>query len=114
MLFRMICLDIAAEKYNRPFRQMFVTQSRTLARRVRSYSMQLRQTEANEVGTAPREGVPGLSLLEMDESAEEDGVLPSKFSELQDAHFPLFLTYDQVRKTDYSERESVSSSIPVQ
>ncbi|KIO30545.1 hypothetical protein M407DRAFT_20433 [Tulasnella calospora MUT 4182] len=96
MLFRMICLDIAAEKYNRPFRQMFVTKSSTLARRVRSYCIQLRQTEANEAGTAPREKAPGLSLLEMDETAEEEGVLPSKFSELQDSHFPLFLTYDQL------------------
>ncbi|KIO30543.1 hypothetical protein M407DRAFT_56045, partial [Tulasnella calospora MUT 4182] len=77
-------------------RQMFVTQSRTLARRVRSYCVQLRQTQANEVGTAPREKAPGLSLLDMDETAEEEGALPSKFSELQDSHFPLFLTYDQV------------------
>ncbi|KAG8896642.1 hypothetical protein FRC01_011694, partial [Tulasnella sp. 417] len=96
MLFRMICLDIAAEKYNRPFRQMFVTQSRTLARRVRTYCVQLRQTEANEVGTGPREKGPGLSLLDMDETAEEEGALPSKYSELQDSHFPLFLTYDQL------------------
>lgn len=98
MLFRMICLDIAAAKYNRPFRQVFVTKSRTLARRVRSYCMQLRQTEANEVGAVPKKKAPGSSLLEIDETAEEEGVLPSKFSELQDSHFPLFLNYDQVSK----------------
>lgn len=40
--------------------------------------------------------VLGLSLLDMDESAEEEGVLPPKFSDLEDSHFPLFLTYDQV------------------
>ncbi|KAG8926505.1 hypothetical protein FRC01_008766 [Tulasnella sp. 417] len=60
------------------------------------------ETEANEVGTAPREKVTGLSLLEMDETAEEEGVLPSKFSQLQDSHFPLFLTFDQVRRTTSS------------
>lgn len=98
MLFRMILFDIAAEKNNRRFRQMFVTQSRTLARRVRSYCAQLRQTEASEVGIAPKDKVLGLSLLDMDETAEEEGALPSKFSELQDSHFPLFLTYDQVIK----------------
>ncbi|KAG9016355.1 hypothetical protein FRB90_003160 [Tulasnella sp. 427] len=96
MLFRMIGLDIATEKSGQPLRQMFVTQSRTLARRVRSYCMQLRQTEANEVGSNSAQKAPGLSLLEMDESAEEEGLLPKKFSELEDAHFPLFLTYDQL------------------
>lgn len=96
MLFRMIGLDIATEKSGQPLRQMFVTQSRTLARRVRSYCMQLRQTEANEVGSMAGERAPGLSLLEMDESAEEEGILPEKFSELEETHFPLFLTYDQV------------------
>ncbi|KAG8926503.1 hypothetical protein FRC01_008764 [Tulasnella sp. 417] len=96
MLFRMIGLDIATEKSGQPLRQMFVTQSRTLARRVRSYCMQLRQTEVNEVGAVAGDTMAGLSLLEMDESAEEEGALPEKFSELEDAHFPLFLNYDQL------------------
>lgn len=95
-MFRMIGLDIVAEKYGHPLRQMFVTQSRTLARKVRSYSIQLRQTEANAAGVQSGESLHGLSLMEMDENAEEDGVLPARFSELEDSHFPLFLTYDQV------------------
>lgn len=98
MLFRIICLDIAAEKYGQPLRQMFVTHSRTLARRVRADYMQLRQTESDTSERMLDYPQPEISLMDMDETAEEDGVLPSKFSELRDSHFPLFLTYDQVSR----------------
>ncbi|KIO30563.1 hypothetical protein M407DRAFT_39041, partial [Tulasnella calospora MUT 4182] len=77
-------------------RQMFVTQSRTLATKVRQDWTKLLQTERNEVVETPEAPIPGLSLLDMDESAEDNGSLPSKFSELNDSHFPVFLTYDQV------------------
>ncbi|KAG8937466.1 hypothetical protein FRC00_005252 [Tulasnella sp. 408] len=49
------------------------------------------------VASAPKP-TQGLSLLDMDENAEEEGVLPAKFSELDDSHFPLFVTYDQLCK----------------
>ncbi|KAG8942986.1 hypothetical protein FRC04_003272 [Tulasnella sp. 424] len=98
MLFRMIGLDIAAQKFGRSLRQVFVTRSRTLARSVRQYYAQLKRTETNESGSLREETTAGLSLLEMDENAEVQGALPSKFSELQDSHFPLFLTYDQLCK----------------
>ncbi|KAG8960167.1 hypothetical protein FRC05_007045 [Tulasnella sp. 425] len=96
MVFRMIGLDIAAKKSDRNLRQVFVTQSRTLARKVRMYCTQLRQTESNEGGPSTRQPGLGISLLDMDENAEEEGVLPNKFSELTESHFPLFLTYDQL------------------
>ncbi|KIO30552.1 hypothetical protein M407DRAFT_20440 [Tulasnella calospora MUT 4182] len=96
MVFRMIGLDVAARKSDRTLRQVFVTQSRTLARKVRMYCMQLKQTESNATVAATRQPGLGLSLLDMDESAEEEGVLPAKFSELTESHFPLFLTYDQL------------------
>ncbi|KAG8900068.1 hypothetical protein FRC00_014670 [Tulasnella sp. 408] len=95
MVFRMIGLDVAARKSDRSLRQVFVTQSRTLARKVRMYCMQLRQTESNEAVASTRQPGLGISLLDMDENAEEEGVLPAKFSELTESHFPLFLTYDQ-------------------
>lgn len=101
MLFRMIGLDIAAQKSGRSLRQVFVTRSRTLARSVGQYYAQLKRTEANESGSLRGETTAGLSLLEMDENAEVQGALPSKFSELQDSHFPLFLTYDQVGDKAY-------------
>ncbi|KAG9047262.1 hypothetical protein FS837_002665 [Tulasnella sp. UAMH 9824] len=99
MLFRIIGLDIAAKKLGQTLRQVFVTQSRTLARRVRLDCLQFRQTETDSAGPMTQKKPSlGLSLLDMDENAEEEGVLPSKFSELDDSHFPLFLTYDQLCK----------------
>lgn len=98
MLFRIIGLDVAAKKStpSHTLRQVFVTQSRTLARRVRLDCLQFRQTEMETADPSTQKPVLGLSLLDMDESAEEEGVLPPKFSDLEDSHFPLFLTYDQV------------------
>ncbi|KAG8948841.1 hypothetical protein FRC04_009306 [Tulasnella sp. 424] len=98
MVFRMIGLDVAAKKSGQTLRQVFVTQSRTLARKVRLYCAQLMQTETNTVVASAPKQPQGLSLLDMDENAEEEGVLPTKFSELDDCHFPLFVTYDQLCK----------------
>ncbi|KIO30541.1 hypothetical protein M407DRAFT_20429 [Tulasnella calospora MUT 4182] len=98
MVFRMIGLDVAAKKSGQILRQMFVTQSRTLARKVRLYCAQLMQTETDSVLASAFKPSQELSLLDMDENAEEEGVLPAKFSELDDCHFPLFITYDQLCK----------------
>ncbi|KAG8931121.1 hypothetical protein FRC00_000876, partial [Tulasnella sp. 408] len=98
MVFRMIGLDVAAKKSGQTLRQVFVTQSRTLARKVRLYCAQLMQTETDAVIASAPKPAQGLSLLDMDENAEEEGVLPAKFSELDDSHFPLFVTYDQLCK----------------
>ncbi|KAG8912744.1 hypothetical protein FRC00_003886, partial [Tulasnella sp. 408] len=54
------------------------------------------QTETGNSDTPMQDPSLGPSLLDMDENAEEEGALPSKFSELTDSHFPLFLTYDQL------------------
>lgn len=96
MIFRMIKLNLASEIFGRKLRQVFVTHSRTLARRVRMYCTELMQTEMNQPGGSVRKPAAGPLLLDMDESAEEDGVLPLKFSQLQDSHFPLCLNFDQV------------------
>ncbi|KAG8937463.1 hypothetical protein FRC00_005249 [Tulasnella sp. 408] len=98
MVFRMIGLDIAAKTSVSPqtLRQVFVTQSRTLARKVRLYCAQLMQTETNSALASAPKPPQGLSLLDMDENAEEEGALPKKFSQLDDCHFPLFVTYDQL------------------
>ncbi|KIO23210.1 hypothetical protein M407DRAFT_27279 [Tulasnella calospora MUT 4182] len=98
MLFRMAVLDMDARESQRPARQMFVTQSRTLATKVRQYWAKLSQTERNEAAVTPEALAPGLSLLDIDEDAEDTASLPSKFSELKDSHFPVFLTYDQLCK----------------
>lgn len=94
MQFRMLVLEKAAQKSGRPLRQMFVTQSRMLANRVQQYWDKLQQKEG-DTEEASRRKLPSFSFLDLDEDAEED-VLPPKFSQLNDSHFPLFLTYNQV------------------
>ncbi|KAG9047264.1 hypothetical protein FS837_002667 [Tulasnella sp. UAMH 9824] len=96
MIFRMIKLNLASDTFGRKLRQVFVTHSRTLARRVRLYCAELMQTETHQPEGSARKSTAGPLLLDMDESAEEDGVLPSKFSQLQDSHFPLCLNFDQL------------------
>ncbi|KAG9040943.1 hypothetical protein FS837_012934, partial [Tulasnella sp. UAMH 9824] len=96
MIFRMIKLDIASRKAGKRLRQIFVTHSRTLARRVRTYCAELMRTETDTPQGPARKSMPGPSLLDMDEGAEEEGVLPTKFSELDDSHFPLCLNFDQL------------------
>ncbi|KAG9016354.1 hypothetical protein FRB90_003159 [Tulasnella sp. 427] len=114
MVFRMIGLDVAAKKSGQILRQVFVTQSRTLARKVRLYCAQLMQTETDIIQPTGPKASQGLSLLDIDENAEEEGVLPAKFSELEERHFPLFVTYDQLCKlleADFN-MEFVPSPLP--
>lgn len=113
MIFRMIKLDIASKKAGKRLRQIFVTHSRTLARRVRTYCTELMRTETDAPQSSARKSMLGPSLLDMDEAAEEEGVLPTKFSELDDSHFPLCLNFDQVRpRTHCMPANALSWSIP--
>ncbi|KIO30548.1 hypothetical protein M407DRAFT_20436 [Tulasnella calospora MUT 4182] len=72
-------------------------------------------TETGSYDTPAQDPSLGLSLLDMDENAEEEGHLPSKFSELKDSHFPLFATYDQLcmlLEADFNFRFE-PSSLPI-
>lgn len=90
----MLALDLASESCSRPVRQMFVTQSHKLARQVRSQFLKMKQTETKE-NSASTEDTSELSLEKLETEAKE-GILPAKFSELSDSHFPLFVSFDQV------------------
>ncbi|KAG8869862.1 hypothetical protein FRB98_002112, partial [Tulasnella sp. 332] len=103
MLFKMIALERGAEKESRKIRQIFVTQSRVLAGRVEEYfrklSLSLRPASKTTEPTkcdAKASEKPEQQLLDLDDEAEDDERLPSRWSELQDHHFPLFLTIDQL------------------
>jgi hypothetical protein len=109
MLFKMLGIENFWQK-NRELRperprQLFVTQSRMLADKVEEYFIKLLQALVLESQT---EG--GISdLLERQKNREEAGLvdqddalnwredLPCRFSELQDSHFPMFVTFDKVR-----------------
>ena len=86
-------------------RQMFVTQSRVLARRVQEYFTKL--LASLKTATLTREELQNVmrqkaadendELIDEDDEGEEGrSDLPKRFSELEDKHFPLFLTFDEV------------------
>lgn len=88
-------------------RQLFVTQSRILAGRVQEYfgkmmmSQSVGQKSFQELeclaqrnqGVRDEEG-----MLDIDEDEDERADLPKRFSDLEDIHFPLFLTMNQLCK----------------
>lgn len=91
----------------RHIRQLFVTQSRILAGRVHEYFMNMllshrtgRKTP-QELELLAQRNKPVKEREEMPDLDDEDDErtdLPKKFSELEDRHFPLFLTVDQLCK----------------
>jgi hypothetical protein len=99
--------QLAGEEAPKP-RQIFVTQSRVLAKKVKQYFDTL--VESLAASSRSLEELCQLKAtpehLQFDE-AEEDvidvddmfnchGDLPSKYSELRDEHFPLFTTFNSV------------------
>jgi hypothetical protein len=114
MLFRMLSLERSrSTTLERPIRQIFVTQSRVLASRVKEYFAQLSDTldaglksraEIAEMVKArmsveeeQEAGKDEIDLVELDEENESGVDLPARWSELEEKHFPLFVTFDQVR-----------------
>ncbi|KAH8101588.1 hypothetical protein BXZ70DRAFT_933981 [Cristinia sonorae] len=108
MIFKMLGIERTWEQsrellgndVNRP-RQLFVTQSKVLAEKVEEYYAKLSQSlvaehrssqESSKMASDKRE----KGLVDHDEEEFYRGELPRRFSELEDKHFPLFLTYDQL------------------
>ena len=109
MLFKMLGIENSWQqnpelRSERP-RQLFVTQSRMLADKVEEYFIKLFQSLV-----LPSQTKSDISdLLERQKNREEAGLvdqdealnsredLPQRFSELQDSHFPMFITFDKVR-----------------
>ena len=89
-------------------RQIFVTQSRVLATRVEEYFSKLLESleagkksneelkESAEQQKRLKEGDSGL--YDVDDDVTWKSGLPPKFSLLKDEHFPLFLTFERVRR----------------
>jgi hypothetical protein len=84
------------EEVSKP-RQVFVTQSRVLAQRVQEYYQNLVRSSSATLGkmAKPAEDEEHILADLDDEDAGAFG-LPQKYSMLEDKHFPLFVTYDQV------------------
>lgn len=104
MMFKMLAIQRAWELYEsdkpRP-RQIFVTHSAVLVEKVSEYFSKLLQSLASPGLSRAGDGVqsaPGetLDLLNRQDLDEWRTDLPTRFSELNDAHFPLFLTFRRV------------------
>ncbi|KAF8974058.1 hypothetical protein BDZ97DRAFT_421872 [Flammula alnicola] len=107
MLFKMLGIEraYAMRKDSMPKpRQIFVTQSRVLAGKVEDYFTKLleslstaertREELAQLIKTKKQEQDDGL--IDIDDDRNWRGDLPQKFSQLQDEHFPLFVTFDRL------------------
>ncbi|KAL5534681.1 hypothetical protein ACEPAG_1145 [Sanghuangporus baumii] len=84
-------------------RQLFVTQSRVLADKVKEFYakfadfLSAASGETSSLNNAQSQAEPeGLVATDDDDDWRDN--LPKRFSELQDQHFPLFLTYDKLCK----------------
>jgi hypothetical protein len=104
MLFKMLAIERTARKLGEKSpRQVFVTQSRVLADKVETYFRDLmRSCSGDLLSEDEREKwlIEGKQdhdeLPETDDEDDASTELPNRFSELEDKHFPLFLTFDKV------------------
>ena len=87
-------------------RQVFVTQSRSLAIRVEESFTKLTKAlttqgktnkELVQIAKANQDTREEEGLVDQDEEEEYRSTLPTRFGELKDEHFPLFVTFDKVR-----------------
>ena len=117
MLFKMLGIERSWEKVQEEFagtiprpRQMFVTQSRVLAERVEEYYTKLVESheasqrsaqESTAIADAKKDR-RAQGLVNRDEEEIYRGSLPKCYGDLEDKHFPLFVTFDQVRPRRYA------------
>ncbi|KAG8956483.1 hypothetical protein FRC03_010813 [Tulasnella sp. 419] len=91
MIFKMIALEKAASQAQMPIRQVFVTQSAVLAKRVAAVFDQHRSLSAQALQP------DDFSILDLvDEVIEAESTLPSQWSLVKQEDFPLFVTFEQL------------------
>ncbi|KAH9487237.1 TPR and ankyrin repeat-containing protein 1 [Psilocybe cubensis] len=105
MLYKMLRIEreyqLCSEYCAKP-RQVFITQSRVLAAKVEdlfaSYleSLAIASNRSTKYRKSASDSEAKDESLEDNEDMELGGNLPRRFSELEDKHFPLFLTIDRL------------------
>ena len=105
MLFKMLGIEHAwkqlPDMWDKPH-QIFVTQSRVLATKVEEYfsklmlSLEAASYSPEELQRMASSIEKEMELIDLDDMDQWRPDLPRKFSELTDANFPLFITYDRV------------------
>jgi len=106
MLFKMLGIEHAwkqlPDTWDKP-RQIFVTQSRVLATKVGEYfsklmlSLEAASHSPEELREMAKNIEEDTELIDLDDLDQWRSDLPRRFSELTNANFPLFITYDLVR-----------------
>ncbi|KAJ6519176.1 hypothetical protein C8R45DRAFT_1204389 [Mycena sanguinolenta] len=98
MLYKMLLLeaDYAASKEQgqQKRRQLFVTQSRILAEKVEEHFSKL--SVGYQLSTSVKAKTSPFALVDIDDEVNWRTDLPKRFSDLQDEHFPLFVTFDRL------------------
>ncbi|SJL03091.1 uncharacterized protein ARMOST_06437 [Armillaria ostoyae] len=102
-------------------RQVFITKSRTLARKVQEYFAKLASSlaVASQLSVDPTnltrapQCQDDLGLIDVDDVVDWRMDLPCKYSELEPKHFPLFITYDglcEMLEADVGAQMSTTTS----
>jgi hypothetical protein len=114
MLYKMLYIELA-RKLRREHddgpkpRQLFVTQSRHLTRKVEEQFVELTESfstaskspqELIEIAKAQKL-IQKSPLVDMDDDVNWRSDLPAQFSLLGDEDFPLFITFDRVSHISY-------------
>lgn len=103
-MYKMLGIEKTARMASERVRQVFITQSKVLAEKVEesfnamleTYSSHFMSIEERHWRSTRRKHAE-KHLVELDAEADDFSNLPSRFSDLEDKHFPLFLTFDKVR-----------------
>ena len=112
MLFKMLGIERAYSMLSKDLahpRQAFITQSRVLVGKVEElFSKYLKSLSTGSSGQQNTfqgiriRDVDDEFIIDEDDNEEWRSDLPQRYSELEDRHFPLFITFDAV---SYTERE---------
>ena len=120
MVFKMLGIERTWTMHNgedipKP-RQLFVTQSRVLAGKVEEYFLKVLDSfsiapltpreiakRAKEKQSRNEDGV----LVDLDDDTRWRNDLPERFSQLDDRHFPLFITFDKVGSRVFLDRVDI-------
>ncbi|KAG1841503.1 hypothetical protein F4604DRAFT_1961164 [Suillus subluteus] len=106
MLFKILGIqrawELSATDMPKP-RQIFVTKSRMLATKVEEYFTRLLESLAmagytlQEIAKLKAQSIED-DLIDLDDAPESQMNVPARYSQLEDKHFPLFVTFDRLAK----------------
>lgn len=110
MLFKMLGVERAYSMFSEDLahpRQVFITQSRVLVGKVEEHFFKYLESlttgssgHQNTLQRIRNRDVDDEFHINEDDNEEWRSDLPRRYSELEDGHFPLFITFDAVSSTE--------------